>query len=100
MQSSREKNAEASTSVATEAEGEEAAGPMPVSALEAHGISAADLPHIFDRFYRADRSRNRRSGGRGLGLAIVRQIVEQHGGRVWAESEQGQGSLFGFELPT
>ncbi|MEM7119545.1 MAG: HAMP domain-containing sensor histidine kinase [Chloroflexota bacterium] len=63
------------------------------------GIPATDLPHIFDRFYRTDPSRNRRSGGRGLGLAIVRQIVEQHGGRVWAESEQGVGSRFGFELP-
>lgn len=63
------------------------------------GIPEADLPHIFDRFYRADLSRNRRSGGRGLGLAIVRQIVEQHSGRVWATSKPEQGSQFGIELP-
>jgi signal transduction histidine kinase len=63
------------------------------------GISAADLPHVFDRFYRADRSRSRNTGGRGLGLAIVREIIELHGGRVWVESQPGAGSTFGYSLP-
>ncbi|MCP4138948.1 MAG: HAMP domain-containing protein [Chloroflexi bacterium] len=63
------------------------------------GIEAKDLPHLFERFYRADNARSRDTGGRGLGLAIVKEIVELHGGRVWAESVAGEGSLFGFELP-
>ncbi|MEW6233542.1 MAG: ATP-binding protein [Chloroflexota bacterium] len=63
------------------------------------GIGPEDLPHVFDRFYRADRSRSRATGGSGIGLAIVRQLVEAHGGRVWAESEPGQGSRFSFTLP-
>jgi signal transduction histidine kinase len=50
------------------------------------GIAPADLPHVFDRFYRGDKSRARASGGSGLGLAIVKQLVEAHGGQVWAES--------------
>ncbi len=70
------------------------------------GIDSEDLPFIFDRFYRADKSRNRRSGGSGLGLAIVKQLVEAHGGRVQAESpfiqEDGQscqGTKISFTLP-
>ncbi len=63
------------------------------------GIPAADLPHVFERFYRADKSRSRRSGGSGLGLAIVKQLVEAHGGRVWAESQPGRGSSFAISLP-
>lgn len=63
------------------------------------GIPAEDLPHIFERFYRADKSRSRRSGGSGLGLAIVKQLVEAHGGRVWAESERARGSSFFISLP-
>jgi two-component system, OmpR family, sensor kinase len=63
------------------------------------GIPADDLPHIFDRFYRADRSRTHESGGSGLGLAISREIIEAHGGRLEVESEVGQGSRFSVALP-
>jgi signal transduction histidine kinase len=63
------------------------------------GISAQDLPNIFERFYRADKSRARSTGGSGLGLTIARRLVEAHGGRIWAESQPGQGSTFFFTLP-
>ncbi|MBO9610218.1 MAG: HAMP domain-containing histidine kinase [Paenibacillaceae bacterium] len=63
------------------------------------GIEQAALPHIFERFYRAEQSRNTQTGGSGLGLAIVRQIVAEHGGRVWAESEQGAGTTIYVALP-
>jgi predicted ribosomally synthesized peptide with SipW-like signal peptide len=63
------------------------------------GIPSKHLPHIFERFFRADRSRARATGGAGLGLAIVKQLVELHGGRVWAKSIQGKGSTFAFTLP-
>lgn len=63
------------------------------------GIAPEDLPHVFDRFYRADRARTRSSGGAGLGLAIARRIVEAHGGRIWAESEPGQGTTVLFTVP-
>jgi signal transduction histidine kinase len=63
------------------------------------GIPSEDLPYIFERFYRVDRARRRDTGGAGLGLAIARQLVELHGGRIWAESEEGAGSTFAFVLP-
>jgi signal transduction histidine kinase len=63
------------------------------------GIDPIAIPHIFEQFYRADPSRNTSTGGSGLGLAIVKQIVEAHGGRVWASSQPGEGTLIGFALP-
>ena len=63
------------------------------------GIAPADLPHVFDRFWRGDRSRARDRGGAGLGLAIARQLVDAHDGHIWVESEPGAGSTFGFALP-
>ena len=63
------------------------------------GIAAEHLPHLFDRFYRADPSRTRATGGAGLGLAIVKSIVEAHGGEVGVASEPGHGARFWFTLP-
>ncbi|RRR77390.1 cell wall metabolism sensor histidine kinase WalK [Streptomyces sp. RP5T] len=63
------------------------------------GIAPEDLPHVFDRFWRAEKSRSRRSGGSGLGLAIVRQLVEAHGGTVEAHSTVGVGSTFVLRFP-
>jgi signal transduction histidine kinase len=63
------------------------------------GIPREELPRIFDRFYRVDASRSRNTGGAGLGLSIVQQLVAAHGGRVWAESTPGNGSTFSFTLP-
>ncbi|NUT53989.1 MAG: HAMP domain-containing histidine kinase [Saccharothrix sp.] len=63
------------------------------------GIAPDDLPHVFDRFWRADKSRSRTTGGSGLGLAITRHLVEAHGGTVTAVSEPGRGSTFRIALP-
>lgn len=63
------------------------------------GIAPEHLPHVFDRFWRADRSRSRATGGRGLGLAITRQLVEAHGGTVSVTSTLGAGSTFTLRLP-
>ncbi len=63
------------------------------------GIEAEHLPHLFERFYRADASRNRNSGGAGLGLAICKTLAEAQGGRIEVSSQQGQGSTFTLRLP-
>ncbi|MBW1599485.1 cell wall metabolism sensor histidine kinase WalK [Streptomyces sp. JJ38] len=63
------------------------------------GIAEDDLPHVFDRFWRADKSRSRQSGGSGLGLAIVRDLTELHGGSVHVSSTPGQGTVFTLRLP-
>jgi signal transduction histidine kinase len=63
------------------------------------GISPADQPYIFDRFYRVDKSRTRSQGGSGLGLAIVKKIVEEHGGTISVKSALGEGSIFQIILP-
>jgi two-component system sensor histidine kinase BaeS len=62
------------------------------------GIDAANLPRVFERFYRGEKSRSRASGGSGLGLAIAKGIIEAHDGRIWAESAPGQGATFTFAL--
>ncbi|QIP88287.1 HAMP domain-containing histidine kinase [Streptomyces sp. Tu 2975] len=63
------------------------------------GLSPEDLPHVFDRFWRAEKSRSRRTGGSGLGLAIVRKLTEAHGGMVHAVSTEGKGSVFTLRIP-
>lgn len=63
------------------------------------GIRPEDLPHVFDRFWRAERSRSREYGGSGLGLAIARELIEAQGGQIGVESRIGQGSCFWFALP-
>lgn len=62
------------------------------------GIPEEALPFIFDRFYRADPSRNSSTGGSGLGLAIAKRIIEDHGGSIWAESREGEGTCISFTL--
>jgi signal transduction histidine kinase len=63
------------------------------------GIADADQTRIFEEFQQVDNSSTRSKGGTGLGLAISKRIIEMHGGRIWVESKQGQGSTFSFSLP-
>ena len=63
-----------------------------------NGISNKDLPYIFDRFYRADASRNSAAGGSGIGLSIVKKIIEDHGGKIWATSKENVGTVMYFVL--
>ncbi|MFO7773845.1 MAG: ATP-binding protein, partial [Dehalococcoidia bacterium] len=63
------------------------------------GIPVEDLPNIFERFYRVDRSRARATGGSGLGLTIAKRLVEAHGGTITVQSEVGKGSSFSFTVP-
>ncbi len=62
------------------------------------GIAGKDLPYIFDRFYRTDASRNSATGGSGIGLSIVKKIIEDHGGRIWANSREGNGTIMYFVI--
>ena len=63
------------------------------------GISAEDIPHVFTRFWRGEKSRSRVTGGAGIGLTIVRELVRAHGGRITVESTVGQGSAFRVIIP-
>lgn len=62
------------------------------------GIGAKELPYIFDRFYRTDASRNSMTGGSGIGLSIVKKIIEEHGGKIWATSKEGTGTIMYFVI--
>ena len=62
------------------------------------GIAAKDLPYIFDRFYRTDKARSSQKGGSGIGLSIVKKIMEDHGGQVWATSKEGTGTTMYLAL--
>ena len=62
------------------------------------GIAKKDLPYIFDRLFRADTSRNSATGGSGIGLSIVRKIIEDHGGKIWATSKEETGTIMYFVL--
>ncbi len=70
-----------------------------VIADSGEGIASEDLPHVFDRFYRGEKSRSRDRGGSGLGLSIARGIIEAHGGAISVESSSGRGARFAFTLP-
>lgn len=63
------------------------------------GIAPKDLEHIFQYFYRSEQSRNRKSGGSGIGLALAQQFIRSHGGNIWADSTVGKGTTFTFILP-
>ena len=63
------------------------------------GIAPADVPRVFERFYRGDKARTAEQGSSGLGLAIAKALVEAHGGKIWVESELGKGATFFIELP-
>lgn len=64
-----------------------------------NGIAPEELPHVFERFWRAEKSRSRHTGGSGLGLSIVRHFVEAHEGTITADSEPGNGAVFTIRLP-
>ncbi|HEY66553.1 MAG TPA: response regulator [Caldilineae bacterium] len=87
---------EGSITVSVHQEGEEVVFAVKDTGV---GIAPEDLPRIFEEFEQADKGTRRRHGGAGLGLAISKRFVELHGGRIWAESQVGQGSTFYFSLP-
>ena len=65
---------------------------------DGRGIAQKDLPYIFDRFYRTDASRNSATGGSGIGLSIVKKIIEDHGGKIWATSKEDSGTTMYFVI--
>jgi two-component system OmpR family sensor kinase/two-component system sensor histidine kinase BaeS len=77
---------------------EQGAGPVVAVVDDGPGVSPQELPHLFERFWRADRTLRPAVGGTGLGLAISRRIVEAHGGRIWAEPTPGGGLTVAFTL--
>ncbi|HJR81821.1 MAG TPA: ATP-binding protein [Anaerolineales bacterium] len=80
---------------------EEVPGHIKVSVADSGiGIPAKDLPRVFERFFQVETHLTRRFGGMGLGLTVAKAMIELHGGRIWAESEEGRGSIFSFLLPT
>jgi two-component system OmpR family sensor kinase len=81
--------------------GEKGGEPAVILEVTDHGtgLTKEQQEHVFERFYRTDRARSRTAGGTGLGLAIVAAMVSAHNGRVWVDSEPGQGATFGFALP-
>jgi two-component system sensor histidine kinase VicK len=63
------------------------------------GIPKENVDKIFERFYRVDKARSRKLGGTGLGLAIAKEMIQAHGGSIWAKSEEGKGTTIYFTLP-
>ena len=80
---------------------EQAGEPAVILEVSDHGLGLTkdQQEHVFERFYRTDRARSRTAGGTGLGLAIVAAMIGAHNGKVWVDSEPGQGATFGFALP-
>jgi signal transduction histidine kinase len=85
--------------ITVEARREKKSGQIRVDVRDTgEGIPPEDLPHVFERFYRGEKSRSRATGGAGLGLAIAKGIIEAHRGELWVESQVGGGSTFSFTL--
>jgi len=104
VEESIEKSIEKSIETTHHRDRHTASMPTPQQALfcvqdHGQGIPSHKLAVIFERFQQVDSSDSREKGGTGLGLTICRKIVEQHGGKIWAESELGQGSRFYFTVP-
>ncbi len=89
-----------STAVVPVSAAEGSAGMVKVTVADTGpGVPPEDLPYVFERFWRGEKSRSRAAGGSGLGLAIARQLVEMHGGMTGVESTPGEGAQFWFTLP-